>query len=146
MILIEMLGKTARILPDWQIHSFVYQPGICSVGFDDFMGAPTMVLCPTSRNHHDLFLKMLLDYTVAIAVTIISLPLMITTGVLIKMTSKGPVFFKQERMGLNGRRFHIYKFRTMIMDAEEKLKDLKNPMKWTGQRLKLKMIPALYLS
>lgn len=143
MILIEMLGKTARILPDWQIHSFVYQPGICSVGFDDFMGAPTMVLCPTSRNHHDLFIKMLLDYSVALIVTIGSLPLMIITGIMIKITSKGPIFFRQERMGLNGRRFRIYKFRTMVMDAERKLKDLKKSNEMDGPAFKIKNDPRI---
>ncbi len=47
-------------------------------------------------------------------------PLFLIIAVLIKSESKGPVFFRQERVGLNGRVFHIHKFRTMSADAERK--------------------------
>ncbi len=143
MILIEMLGKTARILPDWQIHSLVYQPGICSIAFDDFMGAPTMILCPTSPNHHDLFIKTMFDHTVAVLVSIPLLFLFLAIAGLIRISSRGPVFFKQERMGLNGRRFNIFKFRTMVIDAEKRLDDLKACNEMDGPAFKIKKDPRI---
>ncbi|MCX6283921.1 MAG: sugar transferase, partial [Bacteroidetes bacterium] len=47
------------------------------------------------------------------------LPVIIITGLIIKLTTSGPVFFKQERIGLRGKPFIMYKFRTMIQDAEK---------------------------
>jgi undecaprenyl phosphate N,N'-diacetylbacillosamine 1-phosphate transferase len=57
--------------------------------------------------------KAVLDYVFAWALFLLLLPLFILLGVLIKMSSPGPVFFKQRRLGLEGRPFEIYKFRTM---------------------------------
>mgnify|MGYP001437101021 CR=1 FL=1 len=68
---------------------------------------------------NDEFLKRLLDLIIATCVLIISLPILIVTSVWIKMVSpRGPIIFKQERVGLNGRVFIMYKFRTMIHNAE----------------------------
>ena len=71
-----------------------------------------------------LVLKGLMDYSVASAVILICLPLFAVVAVLIKLTSAGPVFFTQERVGMNKRRFTLYKFRTMVANAEELRKDL----------------------
>ncbi|MDZ7344501.1 MAG: sugar transferase, partial [candidate division KSB1 bacterium] len=55
----------------------------------------------------------------AIVLLIVCAPVMVFLAILIKMTSPGPVFFAQERVGLNGRRFKIIKFRTMLSNAQE---------------------------
>lgn len=65
-------------------------------------------------------LKNIFDYAVAGISLILLLPIFIIIGILIKIDSKGPIFFKQERLGKNGKVFKIYKFRTMIIDAEKR--------------------------
>ena len=65
-------------------------------------------------------LKNIFDYIVAGISLILLLPIFVIIGILIKIDSKGPVFFKQERLGKNGQVFKIYKFRTMVNDAEKK--------------------------
>lgn len=65
------------------------------------------------RNLYTLFFKPLIDYTVAILLSIILIPIWIIIPILIKLTSPGPVFFYQERLGKNGTVFRIIKFRTM---------------------------------
>ncbi len=72
------------------------------------------------RNHtiYQLFLKDLLELFFSIFALFISLPLLIFVSILIKIDSKGPVFFKQERIGRLGQPFYIIKFRTMYTDAE----------------------------
>lgn len=60
-----------------------------------------------------LALKKIADFFVALLLTIITAPLMIVIAICIKSTSKGPVFFRQERIGKNNKPFFIYKFRTM---------------------------------
>ena len=64
--------------------------------------------------------KRLLDITASFILLIIALPVMILTSMLVKLDSRGPVFFKQERMGMDGRIFTLFKFRSMREDAESK--------------------------
>lgn len=71
-----------------------------------------------------LLLKRLLDIIFSGMALIVLSPVFVVTALLIKITSKGEVFFKQQRCSLYGRRFLVYKFRTMVEDAEAKLKDL----------------------
>lgn len=62
-------------------------------------------------------LKNIFDYIVAGISLILLLPIFVIIGILIKIDSKGPIFFKQERLGKNGEVFKIYKFRTMVDNA-----------------------------
>ena len=64
------------------------------------------------------FLKRVLDILLAILVLLVPLPLYLVIAIAIKVDSKGPVLFKQERLGKDGRVFRMYKFRSMCMDAE----------------------------
>lgn len=66
----------------------------------------------------NLFIKRLIDLVGSITGILILLPLFIIIAISIKLTSKGPVFFIQERLGKNGRIFKIVKFRTMVVNAE----------------------------
>ncbi len=69
----------------------------------------------------DEFLMRSLDIIGSLAILIVSLPLIILVTILIKFTSRGPVLYKQQRMGKDGKIFTLYKFRTMINDAEKQL-------------------------
>ena len=71
-----------------------------------------------SRNEQ-LWGKRLMDLIFSIVSLVIALPFFIVIGGLIKLTDPGPVFYKQERLTVNGKIFQIYKFRTMIQDAEK---------------------------
>lgn len=64
------------------------------------------------------FLKRVLDILLASLVLLVPLPLYLVIAIAIKVDSKGPVLFKQERLGKDGRVFRMYKFRSMCMDAE----------------------------
>lgn len=65
------------------------------------------------------FLKRCFDFIASSIGIIILSPILLIISLAIKLTSKGPVFFKQVRVGLRGKRFNILKFRTMIVDAEK---------------------------
>jgi len=69
-------------------------------------------------------IKNLIDYLIALILFPFFLVLLIIIAILIKMDSPGPVFYKQKRVGLNGKEFYIYKFRTMYVDADERLEKL----------------------
>jgi lipopolysaccharide/colanic/teichoic acid biosynthesis glycosyltransferase len=74
-------------------------------------------------------MKRAIDIIVATAALVASIPLLTVCGVLIKLASPGPVFFRQRREGLSGRQFTVWKLRTMYADAEARLADLleRNP-------------------
>ena len=63
--------------------------------------------------------KKLLDVTLALGGVLITMPLMIMCSLAVKLTSRGPIFFKQNRVGYKGKEYPVYKFRTMIEDAEK---------------------------
>lgn len=65
------------------------------------------------------FFKRLLDITISMIGLIITSPILLITAIVIKLESLGPIIFKQERLGLNGKVFKIYKFRSMCVDAEK---------------------------
>lgn len=67
----------------------------------------------------NLFIKRLIDFLGSIIGSIVISPILIIIAILIKITSKGPIFFKQNRLGKNGKVFKIYKFRTMVVNAEK---------------------------
>jgi exopolysaccharide biosynthesis polyprenyl glycosylphosphotransferase len=115
----EELGVNVRILPDWQIPELMYQPKVASVFIDQFVGLPTLAVSSVPHQDLALLVKYLLDYCLAAIGLLALLPLFAVLAVLIKLTSTGPIFFRQERVGLNGRKFMLYKFRTMVPDAEK---------------------------
>lgn len=71
-----------------------------------------------------LFAKRSIDIVLSIAGLVLLSPLLLITAILIRATSKGPIVFRQTRCGLNGRTFTCYKFRSMVVDAEERLADV----------------------
>ncbi|MDY6967758.1 MAG: sugar transferase [Spirochaetota bacterium] len=143
MLLIEMIGIKVRVFPDWHIHSILYKPGIASIAFDSFHGIPTMVLSTTTTKHRDLLIKLMFDYIFAGVVLLLLIPLFLFIACAIKLFSWGPIFFKQERVGINGRQFVLYKFRTMVLDAESKLEELKAKNEADGPVFKIKNDPRI---
>jgi len=95
----------------------------------------------------NLMIKRFTDIVIVIIGGIILLPFLLLIALLIKITSPGPVLFKQERPGKNGKHFTFYKFRSMVIDAEERLKvllesDSKIKDEWEKHR-KLQKDPRL---
>jgi len=72
----------------------------------------------------DAIVKRMIDLVVSSVALIVATPLMAVIAVLIRLDSGTPIFFRQERIGLNGKPFTMYKFRTMVVDAEKRLDDL----------------------
>ncbi len=66
-----------------------------------------------------LFAKRVMDIAVSFVLLILMLPFMIVAGIAVKLTSKGPMFYLQKRIGLYGKPFSIYKFRTMVQNADK---------------------------
>lgn len=89
------------------------------------------------------FFKRFIDIIGSIFGLIILFPLMIIVGILIKFESKGPILFSQERVGLNGKKFKIYKFRSMVEEAEECKEQLLEQNEMNGPMFKIKNDPRV---
>ena len=113
----ERVGIKAEIIPDY-IRYFPAQP---SVDMIEDIPIINIRYVPLDDNFNK-FLKYLSDYIIAIIAIIITSPIMFVTAILIKITSPGPIIFKQERMGYKGETFMMYKFRSMKVQnpSEEK--------------------------
>ena len=91
----------------------------------------------------DMVLKRLMDLVGGFLMLLLSIPIIAIVAIPIKIQSPGPLFFKQKRVGLNGRVFNIYKLRTMYMDAEERKKDLMAKNKMSGLMFKMDDDPRI---
>lgn len=88
-------------------------------------------------------LKRMIDIFGSVIGIILLSPIMVIVTIIIKMESKGPLIFAQERVGLNGKVFKMYKFRSMVQNAEELLKDLKDKNEMSGPMFKIKDDPRI---
>jgi exopolysaccharide biosynthesis polyprenyl glycosylphosphotransferase len=106
-------------------------------------GVSVIDLYTSPKMSWQLLLKRLIDITASSVLLIFLSPLFAVVSFLIKRTSKGPVFFKQQRVGYNGRLFNCLKFRTMVENAEAVQKDLLQLNEMDGPVFKIKNDPRL---
>jgi Undecaprenyl-phosphate glucose phosphotransferase len=102
-----------KVVPD------VYQYITLRGGIEELNGLPIINLRDSPLYGWNMIIKRVMDIFISLFGIIITSPLIFIISSLIKLTSKGPVFYRQERMGLDGRTFEMLKFRSMRMNAEE---------------------------
>lgn len=90
-----------------------------------------------------LLIKRLFDLFSSIIAIVLLSPVFLVTAIIIKVSSKGPIFFRQQRCSLSGRRFTLYKFRTMVVGAESKLEELLAYNEMQGPVFKMENDPRL---
>ena len=113
--LLEAIGDepvTIHVVPD--LGRFTSLRG----GVEEFEGLPFVHLRESPLYGWNRVAKRIFDVTFSIAVVILLSPVFLVLAIAVKLTSPGPVFYGQERMGLDGQRFRMLKFRTMRVDAE----------------------------
>ncbi len=101
-----------KIVPDF--HEFIQ----LGRQVEDFDGLPVVSIASTPLSGINRVMKRMFDIVVGSLFFLLSFPVMILTAALVKLTSSGPIFFTQDRVGLDGKTFKIFKFRTMYTDAE----------------------------
>jgi exopolysaccharide biosynthesis polyprenyl glycosylphosphotransferase len=113
------------------------------VQIEELDGMPLLSFATTPTSQIQLMAKRVLDVWVAGLVLFLGLPAVGAIAFLIKLTSGGNVLFRQTRCGLNGRFFTLYKFRTMVEDAEERRDALMHLNEMNGPVFKLKSDPRV---
>ncbi|MBN2089831.1 sugar transferase, partial [candidate division KSB1 bacterium] len=121
----------------------LYDLRIATVRQTDFNGFPLLEFETITAKEWQLFLKRTFDILVAGFGLLLVFPIMSITATIIKLTSPGPIFFKQIRCGLNGRKFMLYKFRSMHVNAEMKKRELVKANEMDGPVFKIKRDPRI---
>lgn len=98
---------------------------------------------PGAQDSLPLFFKRVIDVCVSIVALSILFPFLVLLALCIKIDSKGPVFFKQKRVGLNGRTFTLLKFRSMVTNAEEMRSELESKNEMQGPVFKIRNDPRI---
>ncbi len=126
----------------WLVAEF-FKMQISRTSLDDFYGRPVLVFRTTPEASWEGVLKQLLDRIGALILLLGFSWLFVIVGVLIKLGSRGPILFRQKRSGLNGEPFTIYKFRTMVTNAEQFQHELAAMNEMTGPVFKVSNDPRV---
>ncbi len=142
-ILARMIAELRDVDVDVHISSGLFEVMTRRVFVREIGGIPLITVKGLSLSRTNLFTKRAFDLLVSAAVIVVGSPFWLAVIVLIKTTSPGPVFFGQERIGKEGRPFQMLKFRSMVVDAEEKLKNLQAANQASGPLFKMKDDPRI---
>ena len=118
----QMHRKLYWALDGWDI-SFVVSPAITGVSSSKLTtrviaGSPLMEITSTKFSGPQYVVKTAMDLTLGLVAFLVSLPIILITALFVKLEDRGPAFFTQTRVGLNGKQFTIYKLRSMKVGAE----------------------------
>ncbi len=135
--LCETLFVECRVVPD------LFEMRRGQIIMDRFLGLPTFDIKPLSLHGSDYVLKRSFDIVLSLLIlSVLAIPLLLVS-LLVRLDSPGRVLFSQDRMGLRGRKFKLYKFRTMIHDADAHLEKLKHRSDRSGPVFKMKNDPRI---
>jgi len=137
-----LLACEAEGIEAWVSADFI-QTLFTRVQFDQFAGHPLLIYRNTPAISGALVAKRLLDILGATLLLIVTAPLMLLATLLIRGTSPGPVIFSQNRSGLHGRPFRMYKFRSMVSDAEQARAEMEALNEMSGPVFKVKKDPRV---
>ena len=134
----EEMGRPARVFDNLsQVTRFAQWE------YHNFMEYPTFISHSVELDTDQILFKRIFDIIgsiIGIGILVVFYTLL---AIIIKLTSRGPVFFKQVRVGKNGKRFVLYKFRSMTADAEDRKISLENQNELNGAVFKMKNDPRI---
>lgn len=126
----------------WLMADF-FKTEISQTSLDDFYGKPMLVFRSVPEASWQAIAKQLIDFVGALILLIVTAPLLIGVALAIRFGSQGPVFFRQQRAGLNGRPFNMLKFRSMVTNAEQLKQELAQLNEMSGPVFKVSNDPRV---
>jgi exopolysaccharide biosynthesis polyprenyl glycosylphosphotransferase len=135
--LCEEQGITLRLLTN------IFNLKIARPSTEDLQGDPLITHYTNSLEGWPVFIKRFVDIVVSTLLIVLVSPILLAAALLIKLTSPGPILFVQKRLGLNKRRFNVYKLRTMVLDAEARMREVEHLNEVSGPVFKIKNDPRI---
>jgi exopolysaccharide biosynthesis polyprenyl glycosylphosphotransferase len=127
----------------FRMHSSFFNMLTSKMHLHYFDTTPVLSFANTPQNYMALRIKRFYDLVVSFSVILFLSPVFVFVAALIKISSPGPVFFKQKRVGVRGRKFWVYKFRTMVINAEELKQQLMEQNEMDGPVFKMTNDPRI---
>ncbi|HYN90202.1 MAG TPA: undecaprenyl-phosphate glucose phosphotransferase [Ardenticatenaceae bacterium] len=127
----------SRIVPD------LFQLSLTRVELDDIKGVPLIGIKEPSLQGWNMAFKRVMDIVIAAIGLVLSAPLLLLIALGIKVSSPGPILFKQTRVGRNGQLFTLYKFRSMRVGAENEVAHLSSYNEADGPLFKMRRDPRV---
>ncbi len=121
----------------------LFSIGLVKSGLSYFGNTPLIHFQTPPGDRWELGIKRLIDIIVSAVLLLVLSPVFLILSLVVKISSKGPIFFVQKRVGLNGRHFDMYKFRSMYVDAEKDLKELMSKNEMEGPAFKIEKDPRV---
>ena len=126
----------------WLVADF-FATQIARASFDEMFNRPLLVFRTTPESSWQMVAKQLLDFFGSLALLLLTALPMLFIALVVRLTSPGPALFKQQRSGINGTPFTIYKFRTMMTNAEQFKHELAAMNEMTGPVFKITKDPRI---
>ena len=126
----------------WLAADF-FNTQIARTTVDDFHGVPLLVFQTTPAPSLQSLTKQMIDYIGAFTMILILSPLLLICALSVKLTSQGPIMFRQKRSGINGRPFIMFKFRSMNTNAEQRKHELEAMNEMSGPVFKVSSDPRI---
>jgi exopolysaccharide biosynthesis polyprenyl glycosylphosphotransferase len=126
----------------WLVADF-FTTQISRTSFDELLGHPLLIFRTAPETSWAGLVKQLMDFFGALFLLVTAAIPMLIIALLIKLVSPGPVFFRQQRSGLNGAPFTLYKFRTMVTNAEQFKHELESMNEMSGPVFKITKDPRI---
>lgn len=117
--LMEIIAQTDGLPLGLKIVPDLYSIITGQARTNQIYGFPLIEILPQYMPTWERFAKRVLDFTLSLLILVLGAPVWLLVALIIKLDSRGPVFYKQERMGKDGRHFNVIKFRSMVSDAEK---------------------------
>jgi exopolysaccharide biosynthesis polyprenyl glycosylphosphotransferase len=141
---LEKLGDAFMVCEEEGVKTRVllnFFPQVISKVYLERLGSKPLLTFSATPEDDSLLFKRGLDFVMALVALVVLSPLLLILAVLVKLTSRGPIFFSQTRCGLGGRRFTLYKFRSMRADADLRREELEALNEVDGPVFKIRNDP-----
>ena len=134
----ELIGVTVHIMQEDYLRNLISNN-------KTYQSFDNSFITHSAVQHNYFFIKVkdIMDIMLSVLALFFLLPFLAIIAVLIKLEDGGPVFFRQERIGLNGRRFNCYKFRSMVINAEDLISELMDKNESDGPTFKIEKDPRI---
>ncbi len=139
----QIISACEEIGVVFRLHSPLLNLSTIPAELNHFDGSPFITYKNTPSNRYALSWKFVFDFAISLVVILLWLPFLLLIGSAIKISSKGPIIYRQKRVGLHGREFYMYKFRTMVKGAEKLQINFLEQNEMDGPVFKIKNDPRI---
>ena len=144
---LNLLDKILELCKEQGIRTRVavdfFPAKVTNVSMEFLENVPVLTFSSAPEHAFSLLVKRIIDVVVSAALLAILLPFLVVIGLLVKLTSKGPAIYRQTRCGLYGRKFTLYKIRSMCDGAEDVLWEIKHLNEMDGPVFKMRNDPRV---